>query len=68
MSPFNYALMQHYEAMDKVASEFAERVHAGEDINNRAVLNSIIHKYGLDHDGFSVDYQYIIKEAKAHLW
>lgn len=57
------ALKEHYEARDAAIEHLVSLYKDDFDIESDVVLNSVLRRFGLDHDGFPSEKHYILKEA-----
>lgn len=57
------ALKEHYEARDRAIERLVQLKNDDFNIEDEVIIDSIMERYGLTHDGFPSEKQYILQEA-----
>lgn len=65
--PKSIAIAEHYEARDLAIRNLVSLYKEGYDIEDIALFNSVLVRYGLFKDGFNSEIDYIIKEVSRRI-
>lgn len=67
MQPINFAVMQHYENVEKAIKYLIDLYYDDVDIEDLEVFNAVLKRYGLYEDGFESEVEYIIQEVTKRI-
>lgn len=67
MNPIEIAVKQHYSSVEAAICKLVDLYEDDFDIEDPALLKSVLLRYGLLKDGFCSEKTYIIKEVKRRI-
>lgn len=66
MKTFHFAIAQHYQDIDLAIEKLTLLAQQGCKIDND-MINAVFVRYGLNNDGFTIDFEEIKREVKKRL-